>query len=139
MNRRIVIRESDGEQRGPYSVEEVMDLLELGMVHATDPAWNEEQQKWIPLSEAVNSNPQRSHSQVHDAGVSRGLKVGWLCLVLGLLAFRVSPAGFVFFIASFILSTIAMRSKRLNYVNDGIVLSTATFVATEISIHILGS
>jgi hypothetical protein len=132
-----MIYEPDGEQRGPYSVEEIQNRLARGILRSTDLAWNSDQEEWVPLSEIIFSkSPGASSSLRQNVAVSsRVVRAGWICLALGLLTFRMFGLGFLFFIASFFLSIAAMCSQQ---VNRGIALNISNYVASELALHILG-
>lgn len=93
----------DGQQMGPYSLEEVRAALQAGSVNASDLAWVEGTPSWVPLSSIVNApagNPpgfgaaaqpigspsyaQQPYAQQGQAPTS-GLAI--TSLVLGILSF----------------------------------------------------
>ena len=133
MKKQIVIREPDGEQRGPYTADEAVRLMEQGALHPVVPAWNEEREEWAPLAEVISAKS----PAVPDAAVSWWTKAGWVCLSIGLLTFRLHGTGFLFFAAAFAFSTVAMCMTQRHQVNHGIALSMAAFVATEFALQVL--
>ena len=58
----------DGEQRGPYSSEEVVRLIKDGIFHTADLGWSTRLKKWVPLSDLLSSAPTTSFASAAQPG-----------------------------------------------------------------------
>jgi len=143
------------QQVGPYTEEQIRELVAAGTVAQTDLCWHEGLTEWQPLNTilgfvqvaapppqpqpiAVNI-PQQGPTVVtvkHEvtANVKQGAVIGgWVCFVLGVGAMYLSMWSFVIygplFLVAFILSIIAMSQRR---VIGGISLLLATLVIPSI-------
>src|SRR6476660_97312 len=71
---------------------------------------------------------------------SSAVKAGWICLILGFLTFWIFGLGFIFFVATFVLSIVAMSTNR---VGQGIVLLVSSvgssFVCAIIALGLVSS
>jgi membrane protein YdbS with pleckstrin-like domain len=65
----------DGEQLGPYSVEEVRQSVATGAFVSTDLAWHEGAADWMPLSSIPNLLPQQLQQPSRPASTSKPVSV----------------------------------------------------------------
>jgi len=115
----------DGEQRGPYTEAEVARFIKNGAYDKHDLGFTARYGKWLPLSELVNPSPELEAVSAKSSAV----KAGWICLILGLCTFWLLGFGFLFFVATFILSIVAMCTNQMKH---GIALITSTVFASAI-------
>ena len=136
--RRHIFIDEDGEQRGPYSKDQLERFMKAGRFDPATPAWSENQEKWAPLSEVLFAAPQASPPEPAQRAFAGAAVViaGWICLVVGLAFLRVFWLSVILFAASFALSVVALCGK---HVKHGIALNIATFVAFEFAMQILFS
>ena len=77
-----------GEQSGPYTLEQMQQMLAVGQLLPTDMAWTEGQADWLPV-------PQVAGSAVPTAKPSGG-KMAWVVRGIVLLLLVVSIVLFIF-------------------------------------------
>jgi len=106
--------------------------MDSGRLKPIDWAWSDVKEEWVRLSEILKESP--APSKANAQGASLTLTLGWMCLLLGILTFHFSRVGLFFFLASFLLSAVAMAANR---VNQGILLNIVTFVASEFALALL--
>ena len=135
------------QQTGPYTEEQIRQLVAAGTIQTNDVCWYEGLSDWKPLDTVISfqpSVPQASHPsafgshQVSPAVVQTNVKQGALiggiaCFAIGIILMFLTMWSFIIysplFLAAFILSIVAMAQRR---VLGGILLLLATLVAPTI-------
>jgi DNA-binding phage protein len=120
----------DGQQRGPYSSDEVCRFIDNGTYNLNDLGWDNQKNKWVPLTQLLNISPapsgrSLSHRIQTTPPSSSAVKAGWICLGLGICTFWFFGIGFTFFSVTIILSIFAMCT---NQVKEGVILLVSSLV-----------
>lgn len=74
----------DGQDLGPYSPEQVNQMLATGELAATDQAWHEGQEEWLPLNSIAGVALASSHPGRSKKGLIAGIVA--TCLLGGAIA-----------------------------------------------------
>lgn len=135
------------QQTGPYTEQQIRDLVAAGTIQTTDVCWYEGLSDWQPIDTVISfqpSVPQAAHhaaftpQQAAPAVVQTNVKQGALiggvaCFVIGIILMFLSMWSFIIygplFLVAFILSIVAMSQRR---VLGGILLLLATLVVPTI-------
>ena len=132
------------QQTGPYSEEQIRQLIAAGTIQTNDVCWHEGLSDWQPLETVISFQQQAAHpgaftpQQAAPAVVQTNVKQGALiggvaCFAIGIILMFLSMWSFVIygplFLVAFILSIVAMAQRR---VLGGILLLLATLVVPTI-------
>jgi len=138
------------QQEGPYTEDQLRDLVKYGGIKETEYAWHEGLSDWQPLNEIISfkeasavpppfikkqstlieSTPQ----PVVETNVKQGAIVGgWITFILGTAIMHFSLWAFVIyiplFLVAFILSITAMAQRRIA---GGIILLLITLIVPPV-------
>ena len=135
------------QQTGPYTEQQIRDLVATGNIQTTDVCWHEGISDWQPLDTVIGLRssitgppplaslfPQQAASTVVQTNVKQGALIGGVaCFGIGIIFMFLSMWSFIIygplFLVAFILSIVAMAQKRIL---GGILLLLATLVVPTI-------
>jgi hypothetical protein len=135
------------QQTGPYTEQQIRDLVAAGTIRTTDVCWYEGLSDWQPLDTVISFQPSAAQAAHHGAvtsqqaaptviqtNVKQGALIGGVaCFAIGILLMFLSMWSFIIygplFLVAFILSIVAMAQRR---VLGGILLLLATLVVPSI-------
>lgn len=138
----------NGEQVGPYTEDQISEMIHSGALTRNDIVWHEGLSEWQPLHAVFDlptpvapaapayqvPRPSTSESPTVMTNVKQGAIIGgWVCFGLGILCMLLSLVLFFlygpFFLVAFVLSIVAMSQRR---VVGGISLLIATLLIPTI-------
>lgn len=135
------------QQTGPYTEQQIRDLVAAGTIQTTDVCWYEGLSDWQPIDTVISFQPsvppaahhaaftpQQAAPAVVQTNVKQGALIGGVaCFVIGIILMFFSMWSFIIygplFLVAFILSIVAMSQRR---VLGGILLLLATLVIPSI-------
>jgi len=115
----------DGEQRGPYTEQEVARFIKNGAYDKHDLGFTDRYGKWLPLSELLNPSAGLEAASAKSSAV----KAGWICLAIAFCTFWIFGIGFVFFSVTMVLAVVAMCTHQIN---QGIALLVSAILGLAV-------
>lgn len=135
------------QQTGPYTEQQIRDLVAARTINTTDVCWYEGLSDWQPIDTVISFQPsvppiahhaaftpQQAAPAVVQTNVKQGALIGGIaCFAIGIILMFLSMWSFIIygplFLVAFILSIVAMAQRR---VLGGILLLLATLVVPTI-------
>ena len=135
------------QQTGPYTEQQICDLLAAGSLQSTDVCWHEGLSDWQPLQSVISfrssgpeipnislSAPSQPAPTVVQTNVRQGALIGGIvCFVIAIVVmFSSMWLFFIYgplFLVSFVLSVVALAQKRIL---GGILLLLATLIVPSV-------